>query len=79
MIPIPAKVLTVAEQSSHYRVLVQIELDMYLGTFRTLRFGQRKPFHGTCQNGQLDLFYYQDPGLEGGTVVPVVDGGPRHV
>jgi len=30
MIPIPAKVLTVAEQSSHYRVLVQIELDMYL-------------------------------------------------
>jgi hypothetical protein len=71
MTPIPAKVLTVAEQSNQYRVLVQIELEKYLGSFRNLRFGQRKPFHGTCQNGQLDLFYYQDPGLKAGQSFPL--------
>ena len=64
MTPVPAKVLTVAKQSSQYRVLVQIELEKYLGSFRTLRFGAVKPFHGTCHNGQLDLFYYRDPGLK---------------
>ena len=66
MTPVPAKVLTVAKQSSQYRVLVQIELEKYLGSFRTLRFGAVKPFHGTCHNGQLDLFYYRDPGLKTG-------------
>jgi hypothetical protein len=71
MTPIPAKVLTVAEQGNHYHVLVQIGLDKYLGSFRTLRFEQRKPFHGTCQDGQLDLFYYQDPGLEAGQSFPL--------
>ncbi len=71
MTPIPAKVLTVAEQSNQYRVLVQIELDKYWGSFRTLRFGQRKPFHGTCQNRQLELFYYQDPGLKAGQSFPL--------
>jgi hypothetical protein len=35
MVPIPAKALTVAKQSSQYRVLVQIELEKYLGLFRT--------------------------------------------
>ena len=63
MTPVPAKVLTVEKQSSQYRVLVQIELEKYLGSFHTLRFGESKPFTGKCHNGQLDLFYYQDPGL----------------
>ena len=71
MTPIPAKVLAVAKQSSHYRVLVQIELDQYLGSFRTLRFGQRKPFTGSCYHGQLDLFYYRDPGLKAGKSFPL--------
>ena len=71
MTPIPAKVLTVAKQSSQYRVLVQIELEKYLGSFRTLRFGESKPFHGTCHNGQLDLFYYRDPGLKTGKSFPL--------
>ena len=71
MTPIPAKVLTVAKQSSQYRVLVQIEIDKYLGSFRTLRFGENKPFHGTCHNGQLDLFYYRDPGLKAGKSFPL--------
>src|ERR1700730_10679325 len=71
MTPIPAKVLSIVEQSNHYRVLVQIELDKYLGSFRTLRFEQHEPFHGTCQNGQLDLFYYQNPGLAAGQSFPL--------
>ena len=40
MTPIPAKVLVVAKQSSQYRVIVQIELDKDLGSFRNLRFGE---------------------------------------
>ena len=71
MTPVPAKVLTVAKQSSQYRVLVQIELKKYLGSFRTLRFEAVKPFHGTCHNGQLDLFYYRDPGLKTGKSFPL--------
>jgi hypothetical protein len=66
MTPIPAKVVTVAKQSSQYRVLVEIELEKYLAPFHTLRFGESRPFHGTCRNGQLDLFYYRNPGLKAG-------------
>ena len=55
MTPVPAKVLTVAKQSSQYRVLVQIELAKYMGSFHTLRFGEKKPFTGSCYHGQLDL------------------------
>ena len=69
--PIPAKVLTVAKRSSQYRVLVQIELDKYLGSFHTLRFGEKKLFTGSCHNGQLDLFYYRDPGLKAGKSFPL--------
>jgi hypothetical protein len=43
MTPIPAKVLTVDKQSSQYRMLVQIELEKYLGSFHTLRFGEKIP------------------------------------
>jgi hypothetical protein len=71
MIPIPATVLTVQKQSSQYRVLVQIELEKYLGSFYTLRFGARKPYTGTCYHGQLDLFYYRDPGLKAGSPFPL--------
>jgi len=71
MIPIPAKVLTVDKQSSQYRILVQIELEKYLGSFHTLRFGEKKPFTGSCHNGQLDLFYYRDPGIKAGKSFPL--------
>jgi hypothetical protein len=71
MTPIPAKVLTVAKQSSQIRVLVQIELDKYLGSFRSLKFGERKPFTGSCYHGKLDLFYYRDPGLKAGKSFPL--------
>jgi hypothetical protein len=68
MTRIPAKVLTVAEQSNQYRVLVQIG---YLGSFHTLRFGEINPFTGGCRNGRLDLFYYGDPGLKAGEPFPL--------
>jgi hypothetical protein len=71
MTPIPAKVLSVDKQSSQYRVLVQIETEKYLGSFRTLRFGESKPFTGSCFHGQLDLFYYRDPELKIGKSFPL--------
>jgi hypothetical protein len=71
MTPIPAKVLTVGKQSYQYRVLVQIELEKSIGSFHTLRFGENKPFYGTCYDGQLDLFYYRDPGLKTGKSFPL--------
>jgi hypothetical protein len=71
MTPIPAKVLSVAKQSSQYRVLVQIELEAYPSSFRSLRFGEQIPFTGTCHHGQLDLFYYRDPGVKAGKAFPL--------
>jgi hypothetical protein len=63
MTSIPAKVLTLEKQSSQYRVLIQSELDRYLGSFHTLRFGESKLFWGACHYGEVELFYYRDPGV----------------
>ena len=71
MTHVPAKVFTIDKQSNQYRVLVQIELDRYLGSFHTLRFGENKPFTGSCYHGKLDLFYYRDPGLQAGESFPL--------
>ena len=68
---IPAKVLAVDKQRSQYRVLVQLELEKYPGLFHTLRFGENKPFHGSCHHGQLDLFYSRDPGVKPGKEFPL--------
>jgi len=66
MTPIPAEALTVDKQSSQYRVLMQIDLEKYLGSFQSFRFGKNKRFTGTCYHGRLDLFYYRDNGLIAG-------------
>ena len=72
MTAIPAKVLTVAKQSHQYHVLVQIELEKYIGPFHTLRFaGESKPFRGNCHSSQLDLFYGKNPGLKAGQSFPL--------
>jgi hypothetical protein len=71
MTPIPAKVLAVAQQSSQFRVIVQIDLDKYLVPFHKLRFGEKIPFTGSCYRGQLDLFYYRDPGVKPGKSFPL--------
>jgi hypothetical protein len=52
-------------------VIVQIEHDKYLGSFRNLRFGEKIPFTGSCYRGQLDLFYYRDPGVKAGKSFPL--------
>jgi hypothetical protein len=71
MTPIPAKRLTVDKESSQFRVLFQIELEKYLGSFQSFRFGKSNPFAGTCYHGRLDLFYYRDPGLKAGKSFPL--------
>ena len=70
MTPVPAKPW-VAKRSDQYRVLVRIELGNYMGSLHTLRFGEKKPFTGSCHHGQLDLFYYRDPGLKVGKSFPL--------
>jgi hypothetical protein len=52
-------------------VLVQIELEKYLGSLRTLGFGEKIPFTGTCFHGQFDLFYDRDLGLKAGKSFPL--------
>jgi hypothetical protein len=71
MTPIPAKVLAVDKQGDQYNVIVRIGLAKYRGSFNTLAFGENKPFTGLCHNGQLDLFYYRDPGLKAGKSFPL--------
>jgi hypothetical protein len=58
-----------AEQS--IPVIVQIEHDKYPGSFHNLRFGEKIPFTGSCYRGQLDLFYYRDPGVKAGKSFPL--------
>ena len=45
----------------------------YRGSFNTLSFGEKKPSLGSYHNGRLGLFYYRDPGLKSGEVVPALD------
>ena len=71
MTSIPAKVLTIDKQEDKHRIIVRIVLPKYRGSFNTLKFGEKKPFTGFCRDGQLDLVYYQDPGLEAGQSFPL--------
>ena len=71
MTAIPAKVVAIDRQTDRYRVIVRIGLAKYRGSFNTLKFGENKPFTGFCRDGQLDLVYYQDPGLEEGQSFPL--------
>jgi hypothetical protein len=50
-----------------------------VGSFHTLRFGESRPFTGSCHKGQLDLFYYRDPGLISREVVPFVDYSVKQI
>jgi hypothetical protein len=71
MTPIPDEGLIDDKESSQFRVLFQIELEKYLGSFQSFRFGKNNPFAGTCYHGRLDLFYYRDPGLKAGKSFPL--------
>jgi hypothetical protein len=71
MTAIGAKVLTVDNLGSQYRVVVRIGFPRYRGSFLTLTFGENKPFTGFTHNGQLDLVYHDDPHLKAGQVFPL--------
>src|ERR1700719_4304143 len=64
MTRIPAKVLTVDKQSSQYRILVQIELEKYLGSFHTLRFGERNHSPVPVTTVSLIFFTTEIPALK---------------
>ena len=66
---IPAKVLAVDKQEDRHRIIVRIELRKYRGSFNILKFGENKPFMGSCHHGRLDL--NQDPGLKEGESFPL--------
>jgi hypothetical protein len=68
---IPARVVTVGQESDKHRVIVRISLRTYRGSFNTLRFGENKPLMGSCHEGRLELIYYRDPGLKEGDAFPL--------
>jgi hypothetical protein len=71
MTAIGAKVLTVDNLGTQYRVVVRIGFSRYRGSFLTLKFGEKKPFMGFTHNGQLDLVYHEDPHLKAGQPFPL--------
>ena len=71
MTVISAVVFTIDRQGNHYRVVVQIGLPKYRGSFNTLVFGENKPFVGSFHDGRLGLVYHQDPGIHEGQEFPL--------
>ena len=69
MTPISAKILSVDKQGDQHHV--RIGLGKYRGSFNTLKFGENKPYIGSCRDGRLDLVYYRDPGLKEGQPFPL--------
>ena len=57
MTVIGTKVLAGDSVGALYRAIVRSGLPRYRGSFLTLKFGEKKPFTGFTQNGQLDLVY----------------------
>jgi hypothetical protein len=66
MTVIGTEVLAVDSLSALYRAIVRIGFPRYLGSFVTLKFGEKKPFTGFTQNGQLELVYHENPLLRAG-------------
>jgi hypothetical protein len=66
-----AKVVNVGKQVDQCRVIVHIGKTRYRGSFNTLKFGDNKPFIGSCNGSQLDLLYHKDPGLAVGQSFPL--------
>jgi len=73
MTPIPAEALTVDEQSSQYRVLVQIELEKSLGSFQSFGFGKNKTIHRNVLSRSARSFLLPGPRPYSGEVVPALD------
>jgi len=72
MTPIPAEDLPVIKQSSQYRVLVQIELEKYLGSFQ-LSVNRR----GKSHSGDAGMRSYDLPAV--GKLLEVHDAVSHHL
>ena len=72
MIVIGTEVLDVDSLDALYRAIVRIGFPRYRSSFLTLKFGEKKPFTGFRQSGQLDLIYHEDPLLRAGQAVSAV-------
>ena len=66
------EVLHRSMSASRYRLLIQIELEKYLGPFNTLRFGESKPFVGLVTTVGLTFFFTTEiPDLKKGSPFPL--------
>jgi len=72
MTVIGTEVLAVDSLGALYRAIVRIGFPRYRGSFLTLKFGEKKPFTGFTQSGQLDLVYQEDPLLRAGQLFPLL-------
>jgi hypothetical protein len=69
MTVIGTEVLAVDSLGALHRAMVRIGFPRYRDSFLNLKFGEKKPFTGFTQSGQLDLIYYEDPLLRTGQAV----------
>ena len=67
---IPAKVTAIEKRGVQYQVVVEI-VPKYRGSFNSLVFGKIKPHSGSLKDGQLNMVYYQNPGLNIGDSFPL--------
>jgi hypothetical protein len=74
MTVIGTEVLAVDSLGALYRAIVRIGFPRYSGSFLTVKFGEKKPFTGFTQKGQLDLVYHEDPLLRAGQAVSALGG-----
>jgi hypothetical protein len=61
MTVIGKEVLAIDSLGALYCAIVRIGFARYRGSLLTLKFGEKKPFTGSTQNGQLNLVYHEDP------------------
>src|ERR1700741_4973250 len=72
MIVIGTEVLAVDSLGALHRAIVRVGFPRSRGSFLTLKFGEKKPFAGFTQNGELDPVYYQNPLLRARRLFPLL-------
>jgi hypothetical protein len=66
MTAVPATVILSDKQGNCYRIVLRITSRRFRGAFNNLHFGENVPATGSYEDGNLELRYYQDPGLKAG-------------
>jgi hypothetical protein len=70
MTAVPATVILSDKQGNCYRIVLRITSRRFRGAFNNLHFGENVPAKGSYEDGNLELRYYQDPGLKAGDSFP---------